>query len=239
MSKWSKISLYKFQQIEAINASKEYDDLNKVLFSTCVVFDMTEHQLDTAGAKKAKKLIDKVERIFSAEFQPIAAERIGKHRIEYDVAAMTFGQYIELSFFLQGEVAKAHYSLASISRIRFRRYTTDGHRARAECFLGQPAEVAIGSLKALMANLEKFNREYAGLFGLDGQAYDPEAERDPFNKRYGWTYSASCVAEYERIPLDQAFALPVRQALNDLSYLKAKVTYEAKERDKIMRKQKA
>jgi len=34
------------------------------------------------------------------------------------------------------------------------------------------------------------------------------------------------VAEHERITLEQAFDLNVRQALNDLSYLKAKRNYD-------------
>jgi capsule polysaccharide export protein KpsE/RkpR len=42
-----------------------------------------------------------------------------------------------------------------------------------------------------------------------------------FNKRYGWIYAASQVAEYERITLDQAFALPIRQAFNDLAVFKS------------------
>lgn len=238
MSKWKNISLFKFQQIETINASAEYDNLNKVLFSACVVFDMTEHQLDTAGIKKASKVIGKVNRIFSSEFQPITSDRIGKYILQYDVSALTFGQYIELSFFLQGGVSKAHYSLASIGRTRFGKYKTAGHWRRAEYFLSRTAEITIGCLKTLMAGFEKFNKEYKGLFGLDGDTYDPEAEKDLFNKRYGWTYSASCVAEYERITLDDAFGLPVRQALNDLAYLKAKVIYEAKERKRMMREHK-
>lgn len=235
MSKWKNISLFKFQQIETINASNEYDNLNKVLFSACVVFGMTEHQLDTAGIKRASKVIGKVNRIFSSEFQPITSDRIGKYILQYDVSALTFGQYIELSFFLQGGVGKAHYSLASISRTRLGKYKTAGHWKRAEYFLSRPAEITIGCLKTLMAGFEKFNKEYKGLFGLDAEAYETETQHDPFNKRYGWTYSASCVAEYERITLDDAFGLPVRQALNDLAYLKAKVIYEAKERKKMMR----
>src|SRR5882762_290076 len=104
MNKWKNITLFKFQQIEAINASLEYDDLNKVLFSACVVFDMTEHQLDTGGIKKAGKIVAKVKRIFSSEFRPITSRRIGRYTLQYDVSALTFGQYIELSFFLQGSV---------------------------------------------------------------------------------------------------------------------------------------
>ena len=55
MSLWSKISLFKFQQIDAINARYDLPDIDKALFSACVVFNMTEYELDNSSNKKATK----------------------------------------------------------------------------------------------------------------------------------------------------------------------------------------
>jgi hypothetical protein len=51
-------------------------------------------------------------------------------------------------------------------------------------------------------------------------------QSDQFNKQYGWIYSATQVAQHEGLGLDRAYDLPVRQAFNDLLYLKAKGKYE-------------
>lgn len=238
MSKWKNISLFKFQQIEAINNTPGYDELGKVLSSACIIFDMTEHELDNKPMSKVSKIVAAVTRVFNSPFEPRVLNSIGAYQLNFDIPGISFGQYIELSFFLQSHIGKAHYALASISSRRFGKYKTEGHWKRAEYFLYQPAELAIGCLKALMEKFVRFNQEYNNLFGLDQETHEPEVQGDRFNRRYGWTYSASCVAEYERITLDQAFALPVRQALNDLAYLKEKANYEARERDKIMRQQK-
>lgn len=235
MSKWKNITLFKFQRIEAIQQDKTYDSLDKILFTACEVFDMTEHELDHAGAKVASKLIKKVEIIFGSEFVPVTPQRIGRYKMLYDVNAFTFGQYIELSFFFIAHIRNAHYALASASRHVFRKYSTDGHRKRADFFLHQPVEVTMGALKQLMENFQSFNGQYKGLFGLDQEAHDQSAPDDIFNKRYGWTYSAKVVAEYEGITLDQAYALPIRQALNDLSYLKEKVSYEIRQHKQLMK----
>jgi hypothetical protein len=81
----------------------------------------------------------------------------------------------------------------------------------------------------IRAGFLALNKEFGSLFGLDEEVH-PQASRDSFmrefNTRYGWIYSASVVAEYEKISIDQTYKLPVKQALNDLVYLKAKSKYE-------------
>lgn len=236
MSKWDKISLFKFQQINAINDNKGMSDIDKTLFSTCVIFDMTEYQLDNTGMKKAAKLIKKTELIFTTPLKPGAQKRIGKYIVNYDPSSLTFGQYIELSFFFQSYILSAHYALASITRKPFSKYNTEGHRRRADYFLHQPIEKVMGALSVFIENFKAFNNEYKGLFGLDKEVNGEDAQSDKFNKWYGWIYSADQVAEYERIKLEEAFALPIRQALNDLSYLKAKGQYEAEQQKKLSAK---
>lgn len=230
---WKDVTLFQFQQIEAINAREDIDDLDKLLFATCVLFGMTEYELDQLGGKyprKAAKLISKTKKVFESKVVPVLEETIGMLTIEYDPSRMTFGQYIEVAYFnsrSKNTIDNAHYLLASISRKLFRKHSAADHRQKADFFLQQPIEVVAGSLAHFQERLQAFNNEYKGLFGLDKEVYTSSQIADQFNKRYGWIYSASQVAEYERIPLQEAFGIPVRQALNDLAYLKAKAKYDA------------
>jgi hypothetical protein len=182
---------------------------------------------------KAAKLMQKVSNIFTTDFPEVIPKRIGKYLIEYDPSKMTMGQYVEVSFFISsGHLKHAHYLLASISRRRFGKRTSSGHKKRAEYFLTRSIVETIGAIKAFMTNLNRFNAEYKNLFGLDTQVNGEGASSAFFNKRYGWTYSVSQIADYERITLEEAFSLPVRQGLNDLNYLKEKGKYEAEQSKK-------
>ncbi len=228
MNRWRKISLFKFQQIDVINANANMSAIDKALFSTCIIFDLTEYQLDNTKPEKAAKLLSKVNRIFETDFNSKAKKRIGKYIINYDVANATFGQFIELSYFLTSKnpLQNAHYILASFSRQIFGKYNTSEHRKRADYFQQQSIVNAAGSMTKILEAFANLTKEYKDLFGLDQDVNGITAQEDIFNRRYGWIYSASQVAAYERITMDQAFALPVRQALNDLIYLKARAKYE-------------
>jgi hypothetical protein len=225
MNPWNKISLYKFQQIEAINNKPGVSDIDKSLFSTCIVFDYTEFELDNLKLEKVAKLTERLTRIFSTPFNPVLFKRVGKYLINYDVSKITLGQYIELSFFLSIGLQNAHYTMASISNIPFKKNKSSDHRKKSEYFLKQPITKVMGGISLIIKNFMAFNNEYKGLFGLDKEV-NGDVQTNPFNKRYGWIYSASQVADYERITLTQAFKLPIRQAFNDLAYLKALDKYQ-------------
>lgn len=220
---WNKITLYKFQRIEEINAKKDMEDLDKILWSTCTVFDYTEYQMDNMDPRRAIKLTQRLTKIFETPFEPKSFKRIGRYFINYDVSKITLGQYIELSFFLStNPIQNAHYVMASVTNRKV------DHRKKAEYFLRRPITKIMGSLSLLMEKFNAFNKEYSGLFGLDKEV-SGDVQTDKFNRRYGWIYSASQLAEYERIPLDAAMNLPIRQAFNDLAYLKALAKYQAEQ----------
>lgn len=227
---WNKINLYKFQQIDLINSNDNLIEIDKLLHSTCIVFGMTEYQLDNTDKKKAAKLVSKVSKIFSSDFKQQVCKRIGWYVINYDISKLTFGQYVELSYFLSnGGIHSAQYVLASVSHLPFFKNNAAKHRAKSEYFLTTPIRKVVGSLELITKNFIAFNKEYSTLFGLDASSNDNNQQEDLFNKRYGWIYCASQIAEYERITLEQAYQLPIRQAFNDLAYLKAKGKYEAEQ----------
>ena len=225
---WNKVTIAKYQQIDEIS-NRKISDEDKMLFSVCVLFDKTEYQLDNIGKRKGMKLINKATKIFSSELIQKVVKWIGPYQINYDLSKLSFGQYIELSFFLSnGPVQNAHYVFATLSHLPLLRNNANKHRSKAEWFLKQPMTKIIGGIAEIIKLFTAFNAEYKSLFGLDREV-SGDVQEDKFNKRYGWIYAASQIAEYERIALDQAFNLPVRQAFNDLAYLKAKAKYEAEQ----------
>ncbi len=84
------------------------------------------------------------------------------------------------------------------------------------------------------------DKRYPILFGERTPANDEESGSENiesvFAKHYGWIYSATVVADHERISLDAAFDLPVMQFLNAMSYMKMKNKVEAKQMEDLKRK---
>lgn len=222
---WNNITLAKFQQIDEVN-KRDLGDVDKLLFSMCVLYDMTEYELDNADPRKVIKMMGEVEKVFLKQFTPAPSNKIGKYFIKYDVSTITLGQYIELNYFLNDPLKNAHYVLATMANKWLRKHSASDHRMKAEYFSSQPVSKVVGCMEQIKNNYAAFNQEYKSLFGID-KVVSGDAEEDEFNKRYGWIYSATQVAQHEGITLDEAFGIPIRQAFNDLAFLKAKGKYEA------------
>lgn len=234
MGNWKSISLFSFQQTQNLNSNSDLSELDKVLFCVCAVYDYTPFQLDNMNWKRVKKMIAKITNIFSQPLNPKPLNRIGRFRMQYDFNKINFGQYVELAFFIDirkdDPIQAAHYCLASVARKWWRvKHTSEGHKKRADYFLTKSIEEVSGSFKALVEAYDNFNKEYSFLFGL-GQTDDGEEKReqDPFNRRYGWTFSAEEVMKYQGVTLEDTYGLPVREALGSLQYLKAKGEYMEK-----------
>jgi hypothetical protein len=223
---WRSISLYRYQKIDAIIHNPHFDDFEKTMFCVCEVYGITESQLDALGIKKAAKMANRVAEVMKKEPRAVPRKRIGKYLIEYNPENYSFGQYVELMFFLQNPLQHAHNVLASVARLPFRRNNSATHIRRSDYFHRRSIEDIIGALNAVQSNLTAFNATFRSLFGLDTQVHDESAVIHKFNKHYGWQYSARQIAKDQGIPLEKAFRLPAREALNALDYLKAQGRYE-------------
>jgi hypothetical protein len=182
--------------------------------------------MDNEKPEKVVKMMTKMQKIYESPFNPKRENIIGEYAINYDVSRITLGQYTELSFFIdRGAVNNAHYILATMAARWRRKRLTSEHRERADYFLSQPIENVIGAINAIQESYTAFNKQYQQLFGVDPEVAG-EVQNNDFNKRYGWIYSATQVAQHEGISLDAAYGLGVKQAFNDLLFLKAKGKYE-------------
>lgn len=222
MNHWDKISLYQFQQIQVYNAKEDMSDMDKVLWSTCAVFGLTEFELNNMKLKKASRLINKMTLLFKETPSADPQKKIGEYILNYEPGTMTLGQYISLGHYLTHDpIQNAHKVLATISSP----YNPDGQETRSDYFLKQAITKILGTIKLFSEKFLSFNKEYKNLFGLG----TGDGETDPFHKRFGWISSAVRIANHNIISLDEAYGLPVRQAFNDLAYLKAKDIYDEKQ----------
>lgn len=219
--KWQDITLQQFQFIDRVNNDPDYDEMERLLHTTCILFGHTEYTISQLPIEKVKKLIAKTTKLFSNPCPDTPKKRIGRYFIDYNMDNIRLGQYVELTHFIQsGPVENADKILASVAHFPFKKNNSINHPKIADYFLQSPVTDVIGSAKAVIESFGKLNEQYKGLFS------GGESVTDPFNKYYGWVYSATSVAEHERITLEQAFDIPIRQALNDLAYLKSKAEYD-------------
>lgn len=71
-----------------------------------------------------------------------------------------------------------------------------------------------------LQSLQQFLKGYRGLFEGGGTVGSVNTEK--FSRQYGWLHNTKEIADFKNVTLDEAFELPIREALNILSYLKAK-----------------
>jgi hypothetical protein len=219
-----KLTLEKYKAVDAIINDESLSEIDKTLYCICAVYNYAPEELDKEDPKKVIKMAAKIEKVF--KFKITAPAIIGIYKINYDISSITFGQYIELSYFFQfNAIDKANYIIASVAKTFIKR----SHSKIAEYFSNKHIGIISGAMAKIRAGYVALNKEFGALFGLDEEVH-PEANKDSFmsnfNKRYGWIYSAEAIALYERISVEDAYKLPVKRALNDLVYLKAKQKYE-------------
>jgi hypothetical protein len=226
--KWSKISVEMYQFINDINQS-DMTNIDKLLQTVSILTGKTVKQLDILG--KSKRGVSKfnsltidVKKRFEELLKPgIPVTKFKGLKFNFDIENLKFGQYIEIQHFIkQGQIEALHLIAASMCENENAK-----HQQRAERILQLPFLPIFWNAAHMIEKLNKFNLEYKGLLGIDEDIDDElKPEQSKFNDRYGWIYSAKKVADFENISLEQAFDLPVRQAFNDLAYLKELNNYE-------------
>lgn len=223
-NKYPVLTLDKYQAINAIyEHNQDSDETDKLLYCVCALFDYAPEVLNKEKPKKVLKMINQVQQVFDIKFDiKKAPEVIGKYKIRYDIDNISFGNYIDLAYFLQFDnVQKAHYIIASVTE-------GEEHFNRAEYLLQQKMTDVVSAVVKVKEGFNKLNKMFANLFNLDPEINEKANDNSYmtwFNKRYGWIYSAEYVSEYNNIPIEEAYALPIKKALNDLVYLKAKQKY--------------
>lgn len=222
--KWDKITVEMYQYINEINES-EMDQVDKMLYSMAFLVGKTEQEFDKINKYKFAQLQRQLKQRFEQlSVQGNETERIKDFKFNFDVRKITLGQYIEVQHFYKGNyLNNLHLIAASFSTCK-----DYSHVERADKILKLPLLPVLFNVKKFIEVIKKLSDEYSGLFGIeDMEQEDLKPLTNGFNEQYGWIYSAKKVAEFEGIKLDEAYDLPIIQAFNDLSYLKAHQEYES------------
>lgn len=208
------MTVEKYQRIYEISVTTP-DTVERIAFMICDVFGKTPDEVDNMSKVRFLKYTDRL----SKEIK--TADRWYNHvHLETDATKITFGQFIETTFWLKNPIQEVmHLVAASLLR-----KWSGTHQEAAQYILGLQLWQIHDQVASFTESLNKLIKSYKGLFG---EPQDEDAEKPhPFIEQYGWLFSAKQVADYEGIPLDKAYDLPVIQALNDLSYLKAKQNFD-------------
>jgi hypothetical protein len=239
---WKDITVEKYQFVNEIY-KQEGEDIDKVINVLAVLLDSTPKEIGNLSIPNFHRLSSYVnalcQNIPQSEPKKWIKANGKRYYVNYNVESHRLAQYIEVQHFLKGGlIDNLHLIMASVvqpSRF-FIKQKNDSNKHQ---------EIAQDLLKANFIDLynsgvffcqvfTEFNKGYSGLLELNNEPIESEEvvpdfeESDEFQQRYGWIFSATQVAQHERITLDQAYDLNIVQAFNDLSYLKALKKHEEK-----------
>lgn len=212
----------KYQQVYEISQTT-LDDIERVATLICFVFNLDEDKVNNFSELQFLKYADKLNRKLSTKDR-----WYNWIKLQTDASQITFGQFIETSYWLKnGVLENIHLVAASLVK----NWNGISHQEKAERLLNRPIWSVLDQVNQFTESLNKLIKSYPGLFPQPpkpkpGEELPKEEKPHPFLEQYGWIFSATQVADYERIELDKVYSIPIIQALNALSYLKGKQQYD-------------
>jgi hypothetical protein len=211
------MTVERYQRIYEISQTTP-DDIERVAWMICFIFGKTEEEVNDLTSIQFLNYADKIGKRLEIKEPPLKTIRL-----QTDASKITFGQFIECNYWLKNSpVEVAHLVAASLIKPLIKRT----HQEQAERMLKADIGSIFSQVNTFVKSLNELIRSYKGLFEIQDNQEEEQDKPHPFLEQYGWLYSAKQIAEYEGIPLEQAYNLPVIQALNGLSYLKGKAMYD-------------
>jgi hypothetical protein len=224
------MTLQQFQNCTKINNSL-FDEIDKLALTICEVYSFTPDEVDSFSSRKFLKYSKKIEKLFGKGFNKPFYSRSD---LETNAKNITFGQFIECQEWLKSEpIEVLHLIAASIHNGE-----RNNHQELSEKMLQTNVSYLLTDCLTFVNSFAELIDKYKNLFdnnevdedeSLDDIKKKEKLKRHPFIEFYGWEFSATQVAEHNRITLNEAYQLPVVEALNNLAYLKSKQDYEQKQ----------
>lgn len=218
------MTLKDYQRLAAFY-NEANDEVTQVALLVADMYGFTYEQVDNMPARTFLHYSQKVTAAFSGiMIKPFWC----RLKFQTDATKITFGQFIEVQYFLQqGEIDSLHFVGASILKSK------KSHPEKAAWLQNKPVSYVLSDIKKFLVSFGDLVGSYKGLFETEAEVDEEKAEMKkekphPFLTQYGWIFSATQVAEHEKITLDKAFGLPILQALNALAYLKSFGEYQKK-----------
>lgn len=219
------MTLEQYQICYSINSSIK-DEVERMAMIICELWNKSPDEVDNLTRKQFLKYCDKVEKIFKKGFKK---PFYSLYRFETDATKFTFGQFIEMQFWLKkSPIENLHLVAATISK------SSKEHSIKANYFLKHNANLCLNACLKSIDSLNELVSKYKGLFEIedsdaeDLEQYDKEMKlkRHPFIEVDGWTYAAREVGQWLGLNVHEAYELGVLEALNTLSTLKRKQDYD-------------
>ena len=222
------MTLGQYREIYRIN-HLNIDEVDRVALSVCFYFGFSHEKVNQMDPNKflnySKKLLKHYDVKKPSWHRSIFIKEVGE---------MTFGMFIEIQHWLRVNktedfeavyVREIHKVAASLLKKRL------NHRVQSLKLLECKAGNILYDVKLLIASYNSLLKEYPLLFNEEKEKEKDKKNKSPdfehyFIKSYGWFFAAKSIAEHEGIKLKEVYDLPIRQALNDLVYLKAKQDYD-------------
>lgn len=215
-----KITLKQYQVLQEI-AKENSDVIEANALSISYIFGLTLGEVDGLSVKKFSKYLSEIK----------ATKPLFNFSDRFIVNAkdITLGQWLEVTEWLKGDIDSNLDKLAASILL-------DRTNHKDDCIKCQRmnSAIVIEAVSKFIVSYSELLKEYEWLFKSDEDIEgETESERlrrmrktHPFLKQFGWIFSAKEVAQHNGIKLDEAYNLPIVQALNDMCYLKAKSKYE-------------
>lgn len=205
-----------YQKIYDINESADIDAIEKMAWTICFIFGYSEKRVDKMSQRRFSHKMLKAEKHISRAL----AKRLYDRRPNTDATKITFGQFVEVAHWVKGgKIESMHLIYASM-------LNTGDHKAAAAAALKMNVRAVLPYVAEFMQSFDKLIGSYKNLFESDSAPDEKPEPPHPFIERFGWIYSATQIAEHNKVSLNDAFRFNVVQALNDLSFLKSKAAYE-------------
>lgn len=240
-----KLTIKQFQQINHINKLEVNDNDKSILFIKLIT-EKTDEQIEKMSMNKFNRLCFKILKSFNdihsnlnkAKHKKIIRIKNRFYWINYDISKLDAGRYVETATFGVDLLDNLHKLMATMvvpmkwswKGLKHIEYDAMKHEQIAEDMLQADFKNSYYSCVSFLSSFKNLNSRYEVLFGSkDEDSDESEVSVDEFQKSFGWIYNAKLVSEFENISLDAVWKLPVLQFLNDLTYIKLKLDWDAKQ----------
>ena len=210
------MTVAQFQKIHEINNTTP-DTVERLGWIICALYNKTEEEVNDWNPKKFFKYVARIEKQINGK-----PSKLLQTKLQSDASNITLGQFIECQHWLKNDVIQSLDLVAASLLFKRKDHAADAERVR-----NKPFAFIYLQVQQFIESMNKLIQSYAGLFEQEETEDDePKEKAHPFIERYGWIFSAKELATYEGITLEQVYDIPIIQAFNGLSYLKAKASYE-------------
>jgi len=238
-----KLTIKQFQEINHINKLEVNDNDKSILFIKLIT-GKSDNDISKMSMNKFNRLCSKILKSFNdiqnnlnkGKYKKIIRIKNRFYWINYDISKLDAGRYVETATFGVDLLDNLHKLMATMvvpikltwKGLKYLEYDAMKHEQIAEDMLQADFKNSYYSCVSFLSSFKKLNSSYEILFGAKDES-DEEVTIDEFQKSFGWIYNAKLVSEFENISLDEVWDLPTLQFLNDLTYIKLKLDWDAKQ----------